>query len=158
MTGGLFFNKNASCPPGPPVERSWEWLSLGLGSGCRSNQSQRLTRIGTCVHDGRMLRMLVLVLAMAVAVTGAAAQTQTVLHIKVAVKDADGRSTPVPRYLLLVSDNPPTAPPRRVMTALDGSADVRLRPGNYTIESDQPFAFQGRSLLVDADPRRRSRP
>ena len=30
------------------------------------------------------------------------------------------------------------------MTALDGTATVRLRPGNYTIESDQPFAFQGR--------------
>ena len=50
----------------------------------------------------------------------------------------------MPRYLLLVSENPPGAPPRRVMTALDGTATVRLRPGNYTIESDQPFAFQGK--------------
>lgn len=89
-----------------------------------------------------MLRALVL--TMILAVTGAAAQTPTVLHIKVVVKDADGRSTAVPRYLLLVSENPPAAPPRRVMTTLDGTADVRLRPGNYTIESDQPFAFQGK--------------
>ncbi len=60
------------------------------------------------------------------------------------MKDADGKATPVPRYLLLVSENPPAATPRRVMTALDGTATVRLRPGNYTIESDQPFAFQGK--------------
>jgi S1-C subfamily serine protease len=85
-----------------------------------------------------------LVLAAVVATSAAAVQTQTVLHIKVAVKEADGGSTAVPRYLLLVSDIPPTAPPHRVMTTLDGTADVWLRPGRYTIESDQPFVFQGR--------------
>lgn len=73
-----------------------------------------------------------------------AAQAQSALTIKVVVKGADGQATPVPRYLLLVSENPPSAPPRRVMTALDGTATVRLRPGNYTIESDQPFAYQGK--------------
>jgi hypothetical protein len=69
---------------------------------------------------------------------------QSVLTIRMVVKGADGQTTPVPRYLLLVSENPPSAPPRRVMTALDGTATVRLRPGNYTIESDQPFAYQGK--------------
>jgi S1-C subfamily serine protease len=49
----------------------------------------------------------------------------------------------VPRHALLVSDNPATAVPRRVVTALDGTADVRLRPGNYTVESDRPVVFQG---------------
>ena len=73
-----------------------------------------------------------------------AVQAQSVLTIKMVVKGADGQTTPVPRYLLLVSENPPSAPPRRVMTALDGTATVRLRPGNYTIESDQPFAYQGK--------------
>ena len=53
--------------------------------------------------------------------------------------------TPVPRHVLLVSDNPTSAPPRRVLTALDGTAEVTLRPGNYTVESDQPVAFQGKS-------------
>ena len=84
-----------------------------------------------------------LVLALA-ATSAAAVQTQTVLHIKVAVTDADGKSVAVPRYLLLVSDIPPTVSPYRVMTALDGTADVRLRPGQYTVESDEPFVFQGR--------------
>ena len=52
---------------------------------------------------------------------------------------------PVARHALLISDNPTTAPPRRVVTALDGTADVRLRPGNYTVESDQPVVVQGKA-------------
>jgi S1-C subfamily serine protease len=87
---------------------------------------------------------LALALAAMVASSAAAVQAQTVLHIKVVVTDADGRSTAVPRYVLLVSDIPPTAPPRRVMTTLDGTAEVRLQAGQYTVESDQPFVFQGR--------------
>jgi len=51
----------------------------------------------------------------------------------------------VPRHALLISDNPSTTPPRQIITALDGTADVRLRPGNYTVESDQPVAFQGKA-------------
>ena len=39
----------------------------------------------------------------------------------------------------------PRAAPRRIVTALDGTADVRLRPGNYTVESDRPVAFQGKA-------------
>jgi S1-C subfamily serine protease len=89
-----------------------------------------------------MLRTLVLTTLLTAASVASAVQAPSVLHIKVVVKDADGRATPVPRYLLLVSDNPPSATPRRVRTALDGTADLRLRPGNYTVESDQPFAFQ----------------
>ena len=72
-------------------------------------------------------------------------QPTGVLHIKVALTDAEQRVTPVPRHVLLVSDNPTSAPPRRVLTALDGTAEVTLRPGNYTVESDQPVAFQGKS-------------
>jgi hypothetical protein len=70
----------------------------------------------------------------------AANQPTGVLHIKVVLTDA-----PVPRHVLLVSDNPTSAPPRRVVTALDGTAEVTLRPGNYTVESDHPVAFQGKS-------------
>lgn len=72
------------------------------------------------------------------------AQDLTVLQIKVVVIDADQKATPVSRHALLISDNPPSAPPRRVVTGADGTANVRLRPGSYTIESDQPVAFQGR--------------
>src|SRR6266566_5253693 len=74
----------------------------------------------------------------------ASGQALSVLHIKVVLIDADRKSTPVPRHALLISDNPATAPPRRIVTALDGTADVRLRPGNYTVESDVPVAFEGK--------------
>jgi S1-C subfamily serine protease len=74
-----------------------------------------------------------------------AGQAQSVLHIKIVLVDADRKATPVARHALLISDNPATAPPRRIVTALDGTADVRLRPGNYTVESDQPVAFQGKA-------------
>jgi S1-C subfamily serine protease len=91
-----------------------------------------------------MLRALVLAFLVAVIPGASAVQEPTVLHISVVVKDAGGKATAAPRYLLLISDNPPTAAPRRVMTALNGTVDVRLRPGKYTVESDQPFAFQGK--------------
>jgi S1-C subfamily serine protease len=71
-------------------------------------------------------------------------QTLGVLHIKVVVIDAERKATPVSRHALLISDNPPSAPPRRVVTTAEGTADVRLRPGSYTVESDRPVAFQGR--------------
>ena len=87
-----------------------------------------------------------------------AGQAHSVLHIKVVLVDAERKATPVPRHALLVSDNPATAPPRRIVTALDGTADVRLRPGNYTVESDQPVAFQRQGLPVDADGGHRRRP
>jgi hypothetical protein len=53
--------------------------------------------------------------------------------------------TPVPRHSLLISDNPASAAPRLVVTGPDGTADVKLRPGNYTVESDHPVAFNGRA-------------
>src|SRR5437773_1641153 len=92
-----------------------------------------------------MRRALFLAILVSIGSQGASAQTLSVLHIKVVVVDAGGKITPVPRHALLISDNPATAPPRRIVTALDGTADVRLRPGNYTVESDQPVAFQGKA-------------
>ena len=73
------------------------------------------------------------------------AQALSVLHIKVVVTGADGKPTPVPRHMLLVSDNPSSAPPRQIVTALDGTVDIRLRPGNYTVESDRATLFQGKA-------------
>src|SRR5215470_2728107 len=72
------------------------------------------------------------------------AQATSVLHIKIVLADAD-QSTPVPGHALLISDNPPTAAPRLIRTAVDGTADVKLRPGNYTVESDKPVAFHGKA-------------
>src|SRR5262245_30106726 len=72
-------------------------------------------------------------------------QTPGVLHITVVLLDADGKGVPVPRHALLISDNPATEAPRRVVTGPDGTADARLKPGNYTVESDEPVAFQGKA-------------
>ena len=92
-----------------------------------------------------MVRALVLATILFAVPRAASAQALSVLHIKVVLLDAERKATPVPRHALLISDNPASAPPRRVVTALDGTADVRLRPGNYTVESDQPVAFQGKA-------------
>jgi len=95
-----------------------------------------------------MLRALVLATLFVVVPRAAAVQALSVLHIKVVLVEAEGKATPVPRHALLVSDNPTSAPPRRIVTALDGTADVRLRPGNYTVESDRPVAHVARDLGI----------
>jgi S1-C subfamily serine protease len=75
----------------------------------------------------------------------AASQARGVLRITVMLVDPQHVVTPVPRHPLLISDNPPSAAPRRILTAPDGTATVTLRPGNYTVESDRPVAFHGKS-------------
>jgi S1-C subfamily serine protease len=92
-----------------------------------------------------MLRALVLATLFFVAPRTAGVQALSVLHVKVVLVDAERKATPVPRHALLVSDNPSTAPPRRIVTALDGTANVALRSGKYTVESDRPVAFQGKA-------------
>src|SRR5512132_2248663 len=71
------------------------------------------------------------------------AQGTGVLRIRVALADAGGALTPIPRVLLLVSDNPATSEPRRVRTTADGTIELKLAAGSYTIESDQPLSFGG---------------
>src|SRR3954451_15460447 len=78
-------------------------------------------------------------------VTAASVQQAGVLKIKVAVADTAGTSRPVPRHALLISDNPVSAAPQRVVTSIDGTAEIRLAPGNYTVESDEPLIFQGKA-------------
>jgi len=92
-----------------------------------------------------MLRALLFATLFFFSSRAAPGQALSVLHIKVVVVDAERKATPVPRHVLLVSDNPASAPPRQIVTALDGTADVRLRPGNYTVESDRPVVFHGRA-------------
>ena len=86
---------------------------------------------------------LVAALVLAAPFTGAG-QTGSLLRITVTLMDAGQKPTPVPRHVLLVSDNPASTAPRRIVTAADGTASVRLAPGNYTVESDRPAVFQGR--------------
>lgn len=92
-----------------------------------------------------MLRALILATFFVVMPGSTPGQSLRVLHVTVVLVDGDGRSMPVPRHALLVSDEPPTSTPRKVVTALDGTVEVRLRPGTYVVESDRPVALDGRA-------------
>jgi S1-C subfamily serine protease len=94
----------------------------------------------TSMHRALLLVMLLLAIPRV-----SVGQAPGVLHIKVVLVDPAQKVTPVPRHALLVSDNPQTVTPRRIVTALDGTVDVRLPPGNYTVESDRPVAFHGKA-------------
>ena len=95
-----------------------------------------------------MSRFLVRALAAAALVfvlpSASTGQALGVLRVRIVLADADGAPMPAPRYALLVSDNPPSAAPRRIITGLDGTVEVKLRPGMYTVESDKPLALRGR--------------
>jgi hypothetical protein len=92
-----------------------------------------------------MFRAVTLATLFSVLPGAASAQVLSVLHVKVTLTDAARASMPVPRHALLISDDPPTSTPRRVVTAPDGTANVRLRPGTYIVESDDPVAYDGKS-------------
>jgi S1-C subfamily serine protease len=91
-----------------------------------------------------MRRVLVLAILAFTAPT-ISGQTLTVLHIRGVLTDASGQSRPLARYALLISDDPPTREPRRIVTKTDGTADVMLRAGTYVVESDQPVALEGKA-------------
>ena len=92
-----------------------------------------------------MCRALVLAALAVVASAATAGQTLVALRIRVAVTDANGRTTPVARHALIISDNIATTEARRVLTGLDGTVSVRVSPSNYTVESDEPLVFQGQA-------------
>ena len=93
---------------------------------------------------GLLLRALAVAVLVFILPSSATGQALGVLRIRIVLAEADGAPALATRYALLVSDNPPTAEPRRVLTTIDGTVEVRLRPGNYTVESDKPLAFRGR--------------
>ena len=92
-----------------------------------------------------MLRIVIALLLLFVVPRELASQAFGILHIRILLVDSQKTATPVARHALLISDNPVSAAPRRIMTGVDGTADVRLRPGNYTVESDEPVAFRGKA-------------
>ena len=94
--------------------------------------------------SGVLLQALAVAALVVVLPSSSTGQALGVLRVRVVLADTDGASTPAARYALLVSDNPPSAAPRRIITGLDGTVEVKLRPGNYTVESDKPLAFHGR--------------
>jgi S1-C subfamily serine protease len=91
------------------------------------------------------MRYVSLGLALLAVAVVSAQPDQGVLRIRVTLADAAQVSTPVQRHALLVSDNPASAEPRRILTAADGTTVLTLRPGSYIVESDQPVAFGGRA-------------
>jgi S1-C subfamily serine protease len=91
-----------------------------------------------------MLRALTLTALFAILPAAASGQAPGILHIHVTLTDPARGLVPVAGHALLISDNPATSSPRRVVTAADGTAIVRLPPGNYTVESDEPFASNGK--------------
>lgn len=94
-------------------------------------------------HDDRVFRTLLFAALVFVMPRALAAQELGTLHIKVVLGDADQQPAPVSRHELLISENPSSAVPRLITTGLDGTADVKLRPGNYTVESDHLVVFRG---------------
>lgn len=97
----------------------------------------------------RITSTLVGVVAAAGLVCGGAraghAQTTGILHITVTIGTGDGATSPGRRHVLLVSDDPPSRTPWRIVTAQDGTGKVTLPPGTYIVESDEPLVFQGRT-------------
>ena len=102
---------------------------------------------------GRLLVLVMLVMAAPAEIRG---QTLVVLHIRAGLGDPGGQQVPLARHALLISDEPQTRETRRIVTRSDGTADIRLRPGTYIVESDQPVTFQGsayrwrQSLVIGA--------
>lgn len=90
-------------------------------------------------------QMLKLAATLALVSTLAAAQAAGTLRVRVVLTDVSGVSTPVPRLVLLVSDDPPTDEPRRVRTGPDGTVELKVAAGSYTVELDEPIAFRGKA-------------
>src|SRR4051812_18731204 len=117
---------------------------------CRTRPGQRppvsLTSGRRAATIAVMIRASVLAtLFVVVPCMGSGQPLPSVLHIRVTLVDAAQKATPVPQHALLIRDNPATSAPRRIITSSDGTADVRLRPGNYTVESDRAVAFLGKA-------------
>lgn len=85
-----------------------------------------------------------LIVALLLALAAGSEQETGVLRISVVLTDTDGNATPIPRAQLLISDNPTSREPWRVRTGADGTAEIKLPAGNYTVESDLPVTLGGR--------------
>jgi S1-C subfamily serine protease len=105
---------------------------------------QRRSLASLQTMTGRRLALVAVAACVSLAQAVAVAQQTGVLHVKVAVQDAERRSIPVARHTLLVSDNPASGPPHRIVTASDGTVAITLAPGSYIVESDRPFALAGK--------------
>ena len=92
-----------------------------------------------------LMRYASVALALLAVAAVSAQPAQGVLRIKVTLANDAQVPTPVQRHALLVSDDPPSAEPRQIFTAADGTVVLSLRPGSYIVESDRPVSFGGRA-------------
>jgi S1-C subfamily serine protease len=92
-----------------------------------------------------LMQHALVAVALLAAAAAFAQPAQGVLRIKVTLAGEAQAPTPIQRHALLVSDNPPSAEPRRIFTAVDGTVVLTLRPGSYLVESDRPILFGGRA-------------
>ena len=92
-----------------------------------------------------LMRYASVALALLAVAAVSAQPAQGVLRIKVTLANDAQVPTPVQRHALLVSDDPPSAEPRQIFTAADGTVVLTLRPGSYIVESDRPVSFGGRA-------------
>ena len=99
----------------------------------------------TLRNRSRATRALTLAAMVVLSPITGAGQAASVLEITVVLGDPARGPIPVARHVLLVSDNPASAEPRRLTTGPDGIATVRLRPGNYTVESERAVTFSGQA-------------
>jgi S1-C subfamily serine protease len=105
----------------------------------------RLVDIGSAGADDRFVgRALFAATLLLISPAATYAQALSTLHIRVTLTEATGTTAPVVRHALLISDEPPTREPRRILTSVAGTADISLRPGRYAVESDQPVLFEGK--------------
>ena len=74
-----------------------------------------------------------------------AGQSTSALRITVTLPGDGQQPVPVSRHVLLISDNPATTVPRRVLTGPAGTVELQLVPGSYTVESDRPATLAGKA-------------
>ena len=91
------------------------------------------------------MRRASVALALLAVVAVSAQPERGTLRVKATLAEATNPPTPVQRHTLFVSDNPPSAEPRSVVTGADGTVVLTLRPGSYIVESDRPVVFGGRA-------------
>jgi S1-C subfamily serine protease len=94
-----------------------------------------------------LMRHASVALALLAVAAVSAQPEQGVLRIKVTLANDAQLPTPVQRHALLISDSPPSAEPRQIFTAADGTVVLSLRPGSYIVESDRPVSFGGRAYF-----------
>ncbi len=73
------------------------------------------------------------------------------LIVRVALVDQELNVKPVPRFALRVYSVNGSTSPIEIRTALNGTAEVEIPPGNYRVESIRPLTYRGKSYSWRVD-------